>query len=95
LQVDYEVTNWYLSNYLQSQFVTNLIAARVDIDRRYALRNNEFAVHHLDGRTERQVLTSPAELREALEGRFKIAVPDAPGLDVALGRLTVAQETNQ
>ncbi|RPH63384.1 MAG: arylamine N-acetyltransferase [Acidobacteria bacterium] len=95
LQVDYEVTNWYLSNHPQSLFVTNLIAARVDIDRRYALRNNELAVHHLGGRTERQVLTGPAELREVLEGRLKIAVPDAPGLDVALGRLTVAQETNQ
>jgi hypothetical protein len=52
-------------------------------------------VHHLGGRTECQVLTSPAELRAALEGRFKIAVPDAPGLDAALGRLTVAQETSQ
>ena len=46
---DYEVTNWYLSNNPNSHFVTGLVAARPDPDRRYALRNTEFAVHHLNG----------------------------------------------
>lgn len=91
-QVDYEVANWYVSTHPNSRFVTGLIAARPDVDRRYALLNNQLAVHHLNGRTERQVLRSAAELRAVLAGPFKIAVPDSPDLDHALARLTVAFE---
>jgi N-hydroxyarylamine O-acetyltransferase len=96
--VDYEVTSWYLSNHPQSQFVTNLIAARPDVDRRYALRNNEFTVHHLDGRTERRLLTTLADVRATLESAFRIALPSSPDLDTAVARLMVPpvyhQETN-
>lgn len=45
-------------------------------------------MHHLDGSSERRVLTSAAELREALEGAFRLTLPDAPELDAALERLT-------
>jgi N-hydroxyarylamine O-acetyltransferase len=85
---DYEVTNWYLSNHPASHFITGLIAARPEADRRYALRNNELAVHFRDGRSERRILTSAAELRDALVDAFHIRLPDAPELDRALERLT-------
>ena len=84
---DYEVTNWFLSNHPDSHFVTGLIAARPDRDRRYALRNNELAVHHVNGDTERRVLTSAADLRAALEDAFRVTLPDGPELDAALERL--------
>ena len=84
---DYEVTNWYLSNHPESQFVTGLIAARAEPDRRYALRNNELVVHHVNGRTERRVLTSVAGLRSALEDAFRLTLPVGPELDAALARL--------
>jgi N-hydroxyarylamine O-acetyltransferase len=84
---DYEVTNWYLSNHPDSQFVTGLIAARADRDRRYALRNNELAVHHMSGQTERRVLANAAGVRAALEDEFRLALPDGPELDAALERL--------
>jgi N-hydroxyarylamine O-acetyltransferase len=87
LQPDYEVTNWYLSNHPGSRFVTGLIAARSTPDRRYALNNNEFAVHHLNGRSERRTLTTAAELRDILAGPFGVKLPDAPELDAALQRL--------
>ena len=87
---DYEVTNWYLSNHPESQFVTGLMAARAEPDRRYALRNNRLAVHHRNGRTEQQVLSSVAEMRRTLEGAFHLRLPDTPDLDAALTRL-VAQ----
>jgi N-hydroxyarylamine O-acetyltransferase len=87
---DYEVTNWYLSNHPNSRFVNSLMAARSTADRRYALNNNEFAVHHLNGPTERRTLTSVIELRDALEGPFRVTLPDAPELDAALQGL-VAQ----
>lgn len=88
---DYEVTNWYLSHHPDSHFINGLIAARTTPDRRFALRNNELAVHHLDGRTERRVLTRVAALREALEGPFGLTLPDDPALEAALERLVASE----
>lgn len=87
---DYEVTSWYLANHPQSHFVTGLIAARPEADRRYALHNNRYAVHHLDGDTERRLLTSLDELKSVLTGAFQIELPDTPDLDHRLQRLLVA-----
>jgi N-hydroxyarylamine O-acetyltransferase len=84
---DYEILNYYASTYPQSRFVTALMAARPATDRRYALANNQLTVHHLRGPTERRVLASVSELREALEGVFLLRLPDAPELDPALARL--------
>jgi N-hydroxyarylamine O-acetyltransferase len=85
---DYEVTNWYLSNHPGSRFVTGLLAARPAPDRRYALMNNQFAVHHLNGHTERRLLANADEMRETLEGAFRLTLPDTPDLDELLARLT-------
>lgn len=85
---DYEVSNWYLSNHPASFFTTGLVAARPDRDRRYALRNNELAVHFLDGKTERRTLASAEELRQVLEGPFRIKLPDSAEVNAALQRLT-------
>jgi arylamine N-acetyltransferase len=49
---DYEVNNWYTSTHPRNLFVNELLAARPAPGRRYALRNNQFTVHHLNGRTE-------------------------------------------
>jgi N-hydroxyarylamine O-acetyltransferase len=84
---DYEVANWYTSSHPDSHFLSGLIAGRSAPGRRYALRNDELAIHYLNGGTERRVLTSAAELREALEGAFRLTLPDAPELDAALARL--------
>ncbi len=84
---DYEVTSWYLSNHPTSHFVTGLIAARPDSDRRHVLRNAELAVHHLNGPTERRVLTSAGELRTALADVFQLRLPDGPELGLALERI--------
>jgi N-hydroxyarylamine O-acetyltransferase len=85
--IDYEVTNWYVSTHPQSHFVSRLTAARPDAGRRYALRDNDFAIHHVNGGTERRLLTTAAELRATLETVFRIAVPKAPEFDAALERL--------
>lgn len=81
---DYEVTSWYLSNHPQSRFVTSLIAARPDVDRRYALHNNQLAVHHANGTTERRTLTTVEEMRAVLEDIFRLTLPDTHELDIAL-----------
>jgi N-hydroxyarylamine O-acetyltransferase len=85
---DYEVSNWYVSTHPQSLFTTNLIAGRPVQGRRCALLNNELAVHHLDGGTERRTLASAAELRDTLETVFGLQLPEGPELDGVLGRLT-------
>jgi N-hydroxyarylamine O-acetyltransferase len=63
------------------------MAARPDVDRRYALRNNQFTIHHLDGNTERRVLTTVADLRATLEDAFHITLPETPALDPTLQRI--------
>jgi N-hydroxyarylamine O-acetyltransferase len=84
---DYEVTNWYLSNHPDSRFVIGLLAARPAPDRRYALLNNQFAVHHLNGHTERRILANADDMRETLENAFRVILPDSPDLDELLDRL--------
>ena len=88
--VDYEATNWYLSNHPQSHFLSTLIAARADPGRRYALRNGELSVHHMDGRTECRSLASAGEIRRALDELFHVDVPDGAEVDERLERLIPA-----
>lgn len=89
-QPDYEILNYYAANHPDSRFTSTLIAARPATDRRYALLDNQLAVHHLGGPTERRVLGTVAEVREALERVFLLSLPDAPELDTAIGRLLQA-----
>lgn len=81
---DYEVSNWYVSTHPDSLFVNALLAARPDPIGRYALLNNQFTTHFLDGRTERQQLGTVAELRQVLEERFLVRLPEHPQLDQVL-----------
>ena len=91
LQPDFEVSNWYLANHPQSQFVSGVIAARAAADRRHALRNTRYAVHFPDGRTERRELVSAREVREVLEGPMQIRMPESDTLDEQLAEMVNAQ----
>lgn len=84
---DYEVSNWYLANHPQSQFVTGVIAARADAGMRHALRNARYAIHHRDGGTERRTLTTVDEVRSVLSGAMRIPLPDHPRLEEKLARM--------
>jgi N-hydroxyarylamine O-acetyltransferase len=86
---DYEMANWYVSRHPKSRFVNGLIVARPAADKRYALANNEFSEHYIDGRTERRKLESVGEIRRVLEGPFGLTLPDAAELDVVLGRFVL------
>lgn len=90
---DYEVSNWYVSTHPKSLFVNSLIVARPDLDRRYALRNNEFITHYLNDRTERSILQTPAEMRSMLEQAFQIQLPANKDLDSTLQRI-IEQSSN-
>ncbi|NGZ12031.1 MAG: arylamine N-acetyltransferase [Nitrospira sp. LK70] len=84
---DYEMANWYVSTHPNSRFVAGLLAARPAPDRRYGLLNNQLTVHHRAGGKDRRLITSVTEMRETLEGEFRIVLPNAPELDEALARL--------
>lgn len=89
-EVDYQLSNYYLSTYPESPFRKGLLAARIERERRYALRDNQLAVHHLGGPTERRILTTVGAMRRTLEDVFHLALPDAE-LDAALDKLLRTQ----
>jgi N-hydroxyarylamine O-acetyltransferase len=78
---DYEVSNWYLCNHPGSQFVKGLVCARAAPEKRHALRNSRYAVHHPDGRTERRLVASVGELKDLLRRDFHLSVPDSRTFD--------------
>lgn len=79
-EVDYEITNYFLSTSPASHFVSTLIAARALPDRRLALLNNRLSIHHLDGRSERREIETAPELTDLLEKEFGIAVTNRSAL---------------
>ena len=87
LLADYEMPNWHLCNHPDSHFLLGVMAARVERDRRYSLRNTEFAVYFPRGDTERRTLTSGDEIRRTLEDVFQIQVPKEPEVDEVFARL--------
>jgi N-hydroxyarylamine O-acetyltransferase len=88
--VDYEISSWYLCTSPRSHFLSTLVAARVDTDRRYALRNTDFAIHHADGFTERRALLTARDLRTTLEKTFAIVVPHGPEMEGVFDRIIAA-----
>ena len=84
---DYEMGNWLTSTHPQSIFVNGLLGARSEPGKRYALRNNQLAVHNLNGSTEKRTLASTAEMRDALTDLFKLRLDQLEGLDPALAKL--------
>ncbi len=91
LPPDYEVANWYVSTHPQSHFVTSLIAARPFSGGRFALSNNQLSIHRPGAASEQRTLPGPAELRAVLQETFGLTLPEEPGLDETLARLTAPQ----
>lgn len=85
-QVDYEVSNYYLSSNPTSHFRHSLIAARSTPEGRHALLNNRLSFHDGKGGGERRDLQSAREIRTVLTDTFGIAVPSQAALTEALRR---------
>lgn len=79
---DFIVYNWYISTYPDSHFRHQLYVARPAPEGRYALRNNEFAFHDLEGNTDRRIVSSVDDLLTLLQDKFLIRVPENIDLDV-------------
>jgi N-hydroxyarylamine O-acetyltransferase len=72
-----------MNDYSMTRFRDDLIAARVDGGKRYALWNARLNTHE-NGATTTRLLTSVAEIREVLATTFLIALPEGDKLDPAL-----------
>lgn len=87
---DYAVSNWYLGNFPQSQFVTSLIAARSMPGVRHALRNTRYSMHRTGGETQRRYIATVGEFTDLLEGTFGIQVPPSARFGEKLARVIEA-----
>ncbi|WP_250526622.1 arylamine N-acetyltransferase [Caballeronia sp. GAWG2-1] len=85
--VDYEMSNHFVSTYPSSVFVNNLLAARLAPGKRYGLFNRRLSVHDDREGTSHRELKTIEELRRVLSDEFAIRLPDAADLDGALARL--------
>lgn len=91
--VDYEASNWYLATHPGSHFVTGLTVARSQPGARHALGDANYAVHRLDGGTERRILTDVPEMKTVLAEVFGLVLPEGLELDQALARAVAASAT--
>jgi len=85
--IDYEIGNWFTSAHPGSIFVNGFMGARSDPGKRYAMRDNQLAIHTTNGGTERATLKSAGEMRDALTDLFKLRLDQLDGLDPALAAL--------
>jgi N-hydroxyarylamine O-acetyltransferase len=85
--VDIELLNYFVMGHAESPMVGRLLAARVEGDRRFGLRNGSLATHHTNGRSENVEIGSIAGLRDVLGTVFGIDVPQGPTVDAALARV--------
>jgi N-hydroxyarylamine O-acetyltransferase len=92
-EVDYSVTNYFLSTNPISHFLSSVIAARAMPDRRYALRGNRLSIHHLGGRTEQREIATAAELADTLETQLGIIIPDRAAFETRVREKNIV-ETN-
>jgi N-hydroxyarylamine O-acetyltransferase len=89
---DYEVSNWYLCNHPDSQFLKGILAARAEPSMRHALRGTRYAVHRPNGDTEKRQVETVEAYRDLLENTFTIRLPDAPNLDERLQLMIAAEK---
>ncbi len=78
--IDYVVANHFVATHPQSIFVNGLMLARAAPEYRLALRDRDFVVHYLSGKTERRRLETTDEICAVMEREFLIKLPDAANL---------------
>ena len=84
---DYEMGNWLTSTHPDSIFLNGLLGARCEPGKRYAIRDNQLAVHSTGGGTEKKTLKTAGEMRDALTDLFKLRLGQLDGLDPVLASL--------
>ncbi|MGY2959386.1 N-hydroxyarylamine O-acetyltransferase [Pseudomonas sp. TE36184] len=68
--IDYEIGNWYVSTHAGSPFLGQLKVALLAPGKRHTLNNGHYAMHSLDGPSEKRAIASADELLDVLRGTF-------------------------
>ena len=76
LPIDYEMANWFTSTCPNTLFTANLMCARSEPDRRYALLNRKYTVRHRDGRVERRTIADADDLHRVLNREFRVELTE-------------------
>lgn len=92
-EVDYSVTNYFLSTNPASHFLTSVMAARAAPDRRFALRGAKLSIHHIDGRSEQKDVATAAELADTLEDQLGIIIPDREAFEARVRKKKIVEIT--
>ncbi|MEO5757593.1 MAG: arylamine N-acetyltransferase [Mesorhizobium sp.] len=90
-EVDYSITNYFLSTNPTSHFLTSVIAARAMPDRRYALRGNRLSIHHRGGRSEQREMATASELADTLESQLGIIIPDRAAFEAKVRQMNITE----
>jgi N-hydroxyarylamine O-acetyltransferase len=90
-EVDYAVSNYFLSTSPTSHFLSSLAAARAAPGRRYALRNNRLSIHHTGSRSEQREIETAAELSDTLEDLFDIDIPDRAAFEAKVRAINIVE----
>src|SRR5699024_7445666 len=73
--VDYKVANWYTSTHPDSHFTKALTLARAGEACRYVMTHERFAIHYLNGKTEKHKFHQTNEVLDFCDRYFGIKVP--------------------
>jgi N-hydroxyarylamine O-acetyltransferase len=82
--LDYEVANWFTSTHPESKFRKNLFISLPREGQRLTFLNGAFTRRFLDGRLEKQTITTDDELRELLVTEFGLPADDTIVRSVSL-----------
>lgn len=94
LEVDYAVSNWFVSTNPSSHFVTSIMAARALLGGRLALKNDRMTVREIGGPSRQAHFASGAELRAIFASEFGIDVPEPDRFDQRFAALGLGKEGN-
>ena len=72
---DYEFVNWFVSTHAGSPFLGQLKVALLAPGKRHTLNNGHYAMHSLDGPSEKRAIASADELLDVLRGTFGLRLP--------------------
>ncbi|WP_338764188.1 arylamine N-acetyltransferase [Massilia sp. METH4] len=86
-QVDFEMSNWFVSTHPASHFTRDLIAVRTVANGRHVLHNGRYSFYGTDGTGTREEITTVAALVHLLENTFGLAASEVAGLEAKLGRI--------
>lgn len=83
-EIDYEVSNWYVSTHPSSHFLGQLVAACTGPGLRKTLNQGSYTVHRIGAASERRPLADADAVIDLLLGEFGIRVPPHPDIHAAI-----------